>query len=602
MFLEQTYSIIRSLKVLTAIACFGAMTASASQLSLSSASANPGSQVVLTLSLSSASSTTSGFEWTLNAPSSMVSLVSAAIGASGSGANKSLTCNGMTCIVVGQNGTAIPNGMLASFTLQVASTASGNLAIQLNNASEVLNDGTGVSPTAVGGVISVNGGPPATTVTISPSSVQLSPGGTQQFTATVTGNSNTAVTWSLTGPGTLSSTGLYTAPSSVSGTQTATVTATSQATSSAFASATVTVGSPGSTTVSVTVSPSNLQLGSGGIQQFTATVSGSSNTAVTWTMTGAGTLSSNGFYTAPSPAATGQSATLTATSVADTTKSASAKVTLIPGAAGAALIVTVSPTAVQLGPNGTQQFTASVNGNSSTAVAWSLNGPGILSATGQYTAPSILDSVRTATVTATSTVDGSRSASAIVTLAAAAGSGNSVTVSPGSVQLGPYGTQQFTATVNGNSSTAVVWSLAGPGTISTTGQYFAPAYTDAAHTTATMTATSVADNTKSGSAQITLIPGSGQGPTVTVTVSPSTVQVGLNGTQQFTATVTGNSNPDFYWSLQGPGTISPYGLYTAPSSGESGRTATIRATSAGDTTKYGIAIVTIAGGSGTSGN
>ena len=52
-----------------------------------------------------------------------------------------------------QNGTAIPNGTLASLTLQVASSASGNLAVQLYNASEVLNDGTDVSPTVLGGVI-----------------------------------------------------------------------------------------------------------------------------------------------------------------------------------------------------------------------------------------------------------------------------------------------------------------------------------------------------------------------------------------------------------------------------------------------------------------
>jgi len=119
MLLEPTNPTMRALQVLTVISCFaGAMTASASQLSLSSAPANAGSQVVLILSLSSASSTSSGFEWTLNASSPMVSLVSAAIGASASGANKSLICNGMTCIVVGQNATAIPNGTLASFTLR----------------------------------------------------------------------------------------------------------------------------------------------------------------------------------------------------------------------------------------------------------------------------------------------------------------------------------------------------------------------------------------------------------------------------------------------------------------------------------------------------
>jgi hypothetical protein len=412
---EPTTSTISSLKLLTAISCFaGAMTASASQLSLSSASANAGSQVVLTLSLSSASSTSSGFEWTLNAPSSMVSLVSATIGASASGANKSLICNGMTCIVVGQNATAIPNGTLASFTFQVASSASGNLAVQFYNVSEVLNDGTGVSPTVLGGVITVNPGPPGTVVTISPTSAQLAPGGTQQFTANVTGNSNTAVTWSLRGSGTLSSSGLYTAPSSSNETQTATVTATSQANSSAFANATVTINPSSNPTVSITVSPSSVQLGQGGNQQFRATVSGSSNTAVTWTLTGAGTLSSSGLYTAPMPVSSGETATVTATSAADNAKSATAKVTLV--ASGTAIVVTVSPTTVQLGPNGTQQFNATVTGNSNTAVTWSVEGPGTLSASGLYTAPASIASQQAVVVTATSVADASKSGSASVTL------------------------------------------------------------------------------------------------------------------------------------------------------------------------------------------
>jgi len=49
-------------------------------------------------------------------------------------------------------------------------------------------------------------------VTVSPATTTLQPGQTRQFTATVTGTSNTAVAWSATG-GTISSTGLYTAGS-----------------------------------------------------------------------------------------------------------------------------------------------------------------------------------------------------------------------------------------------------------------------------------------------------------------------------------------------------------------------------------------------------
>src|SRR5579864_1281139 len=53
-------------------------------------------------------------------------------------------------------------------------------------------------------------------------------------------------------------------------------------------------------TVSVSVSPGSASLVSGGTQQFSATVSGSSNTAVTWSVAGGGSIDSNGLYTAPS--------------------------------------------------------------------------------------------------------------------------------------------------------------------------------------------------------------------------------------------------------------------------------------------------------------
>ena len=56
-----------------------------------------------------------------------------------------------------------------------------------------------------------DGGVSSVVVTVQPVTVSLSPGGTQQFSATVTGASNKAVTWSASG-GTLTAAGLFTAP------------------------------------------------------------------------------------------------------------------------------------------------------------------------------------------------------------------------------------------------------------------------------------------------------------------------------------------------------------------------------------------------------
>lgn len=76
-------------------------------------------------------------------------------------------------------------------------------------------------------------------VNISPSGTTLAPGAKQQFTATVTGTSDTAVIWSASS-GSINSTGLYTAPS-VHSALNATVTATSRVNTAQSASVTVTV-------------------------------------------------------------------------------------------------------------------------------------------------------------------------------------------------------------------------------------------------------------------------------------------------------------------------------------------------------------------------
>lgn len=81
-------------------------------------------------------------------------------------------------------------------------------------------------------------------VTIAPPSVQVQVGQTQQFTATVTGNANTQVTWTViegASFGAISANGLYTAPATVPSPATATIRATSVAEPGVSASATVTI-------------------------------------------------------------------------------------------------------------------------------------------------------------------------------------------------------------------------------------------------------------------------------------------------------------------------------------------------------------------------
>ena len=163
---------------------------------------------------------------------------------------------------------------------------------------------------------------PASPVIISPAAASISTGATQAFTATVSGTTNKAVTWSVqegsTG-GYISSAGVYSAPT-VAGTYH--VVATSQADTSKKAVATIVVTAPA--TVAVTISPTTASISTGSTQTFTATVNGSTNKGVTWSASG-GTISSAGLYTAPTIAGTYY---VTATSQADPSMSAIATITV----------------------------------------------------------------------------------------------------------------------------------------------------------------------------------------------------------------------------------------------------------------------------------
>ena len=205
--------------------------------------------------------------------------------------------------------------------------------------------------------------PGSTAVSVTPHSSSVATAGKEQFSATVTGNTNTAVTWSASG-GTITAAGLFTAPSAAG---TYTVSATSQADNTKSDVATVTVTSsaptptpPPPTPVSVVISPKIINLATGATQQFTALVSGTTNTAVTWTAS-AGTISAAGLYTAPASAGT---PTVTATSVADKTKTASA--TILVGGAGS----TLAQAAAGLTPGQWFHFTTAEN------TSW--NGGGVL--------------------------------------------------------------------------------------------------------------------------------------------------------------------------------------------------------------------------------
>ena len=165
-------------------------------------------------------------------------------------------------------------------------------------------------------------------VTVTPNSITVLRDATQAFAAKVTGTTNTAVTWSVQekSGGTIDSAGVYTPPQNDAGTFH--VIATSQANSAAVGTAAVTVPTP-----QVTIDPVTATLRPDGTRTFSATVSGLTNTAVNFTIqqSAGGVINSAGLYTAPTAPGFYD---VVATSVAETTVSASATVTVTTSSSG----------------------------------------------------------------------------------------------------------------------------------------------------------------------------------------------------------------------------------------------------------------------------
>jgi hypothetical protein len=93
----------------------------------------------------------------------------------------------------------------------------------------------------------------------------------------------------------------------------------------------IATGSSNNETARITVSPVSVTITSQAVLQFSASVSGTSNTAVTWSAT-AGTITSSGKFTAPQ-VTNSTSVTVTATSSADGSVRSAATVSVTPAAA-----------------------------------------------------------------------------------------------------------------------------------------------------------------------------------------------------------------------------------------------------------------------------
>jgi parallel beta-helix repeat protein len=211
-------------------------------------------------------------------------------------------------------GTITGNGNTVTY---VAPTAEGShvvAAISVLDPTKVARGHVGIHQSII------------SSLAISPSTFSLNGGTQKQFAVTVTGTGtyDASVTWSAQ-LGTITSTGIYTAPSTA-GNDVVTATSIQDTTKTTTAAVTVAVPSSTSSISSVALNPATLSLNVQAQNQFTATVTGTGNynSAVTWSAT-LGTITSAGLYTAPSAGGTD---VVTAKSVQDTTKTATASITV----------------------------------------------------------------------------------------------------------------------------------------------------------------------------------------------------------------------------------------------------------------------------------
>lgn len=142
----------------------------------------------------------------------------------------------------------------------------------------------------------------------------------------------TGVNWTMSpAVGTLQSltafTSRYTAPPSISSSQIVTLTACHVIATNVCAATTITL----LPSISVSVSPMMANVSGGGSLRFNAVVSNTANTAVQWSLfPNFGIVDTSGLYTAPASVSQPQTVQITATSVADPRRSASATIQILP--------------------------------------------------------------------------------------------------------------------------------------------------------------------------------------------------------------------------------------------------------------------------------
>jgi len=418
-----------------------------------------------------------------------------------------------------------------------------------------------------------------------------------QYTASIEGTANTAVTWSIVGTspsedyGTISPAGLYTAPASVPVHTSIEIVATSAADPAKSSATAVTLSNPIPSISSATLTPA---------QNNTFLVNVHGSNFMPSSMVIYGGYGRPTTYVSPaemqfvmsSPPPAGTVATISVVTPAPgRTQSANYSV-----AVPATVAVAVTGGSIAAVGSQPMQYTASVTNVSNTAVTWSIKGTsttenyGAITSTGLYTPPATVPVHTGISIVATSTADTTKSAAASVTIQQPTPSISGASLTPGT--KGSY-----LVDVMGSGFVPSSSAVPGPYGVPTT-------YLSGTHLQFTLTNPPALGSSISLSV-INPAPGRTQSANYNLEISTA-VAVNLTGPAtaflgtptQYTATVSGVSNTAVTWTMKAEagvnyGSISAAGLYTPPSSVPAVTQFTLVATSVADTTKSASLLITL---------
>jgi len=330
-------------------------------------------------------------------------------------------------------------------------------------------------------------------------------------------------------------------------------------------------------TAAITVTPASLSVYAGTTSPVTLTaqVTGAASNAVTWTAVGGGILVAQGAQAQYTPPRNPGSYSVLAQSAASPSAMATVPVLVKP-------LLAFSPASATVEPGASLTLTLDIAPGVTPALTLGSPQGGTFQVLGDptqilYTAPS--GSAGTFLLTARDPVSGYSTSAALTVPAVPV----QVSVSPAQVNLATGAGCQFTATVLGDPSGAVIWAIqegSAGGTLSPQGLYAAPTTPGTYH----VVATSSLDPSRSAVATVTV--------QAALAINPPQATLLTGATFLFTTSAPGYGYPNILWTLAegtAAGSITA-GSYTAPATPG---TYTVVATSASDPTQTAQALVTV---------